>query len=69
MAANERAEAEKILQIKGAEGDAESKYFAGLGIARQWQVIVDGPRNSILAFSGDVLGSTAKDVLDIHGSS
>ncbi|CAL5346245.1 unnamed protein product [Camellia sinensis] len=35
VAANEKAEAEKIVQIKRAEGDAESKYLAGLGIARQ----------------------------------
>uniref|UniRef100_A0A2N9F420 Band 7 domain-containing protein n=1 Tax=Fagus sylvatica TaxID=28930 RepID=A0A2N9F420_FAGSY len=33
VAANEKAEAEKILQIKRAEGDAESKYLSGLGIA------------------------------------
>ncbi|KZV43966.1 pentatricopeptide repeat-containing protein [Dorcoceras hygrometricum] len=34
VAANEKAEAEKILQIKKAEGEAESKYLSGLGIAR-----------------------------------
>nr|TKS17459.1 hypothetical protein D5086_0000013230 [Populus alba] len=31
LAANEKAEAEKIIQIKRAEGEAESKYLAGLG--------------------------------------
>ncbi|KAJ0744028.1 putative Band 7 domain-containing protein [Helianthus annuus] len=41
MAATEKAEAEKILQIKRAEGDVESKYLSGLGIARQRQAIVD----------------------------
>ncbi|KAM0017711.1 putative Band 7/SPFH domain superfamily protein [Helianthus debilis subsp. tardiflorus] len=41
MAATEKAEAEKILQIKRAEGEAESKYLSGLGIARQQQAIVD----------------------------
>ncbi|KAJ0859079.1 hypothetical protein HanRHA438_Chr13g0608351 [Helianthus annuus] len=41
MAAAEKAEAEKILQIKRAEGEAESKYLSGLGIARQRQAIVD----------------------------
>lgn len=65
VAANEKAEAEKILQIKRAEGDAESKYLAGLGIARQRQAIVDGLRDSVLAFSGNVPGTTAKDVLDL----
>ncbi|CAH8304970.1 unnamed protein product [Eruca vesicaria subsp. sativa] len=33
-AASEKAEAGKILQIKRAEGEAESKYLSGLGIAR-----------------------------------
>ncbi|CAH1446786.1 unnamed protein product [Lactuca virosa] len=42
VAANEKAEAEKILQIKRVEGEAESKYLSGLGIARQHQAIVDG---------------------------
>ncbi|KAJ0651257.1 putative Band 7 domain-containing protein [Helianthus annuus] len=41
MAATEKAEAEKILLIKRAEGEAESKYLSGLGIARQRQAIVD----------------------------
>ncbi|KAA8530316.1 hypothetical protein F0562_005025 [Nyssa sinensis] len=65
VAANEKAEAEKIVQIKRAEGDAESKYLAGLGIARQRQAIVDGLRDSVLGFSINVPGTTAKDVLDM----
>ncbi|XP_027346170.1 hypersensitive-induced response protein 2-like isoform X1 [Abrus precatorius] len=64
-AANEKAEAEKILQIKKAEGDAESKYLAGLGVARQRQAIVDGLRDSVLAFSENVPGTTSKDVMDM----
>ncbi|MED6221797.1 HIR complex subunit [Stylosanthes scabra] len=65
MAANEKAEAEKILQIKRAEGESESKYLAGLGIARQRQAIVDGLRDSVLAFSENVPGTTSKDVMDM----
>ncbi|CAL9765339.1 unnamed protein product [Musa acuminata subsp. burmannicoides] len=65
VAANEKAEAEKILQIKRAEGEAESKYLSGLGIARQRQAIVDGLRDSVLAFSVNVPGTTAKDVMDM----
>lgn len=65
VAANEKAEAEKILQIKKAEGEAESKYLSGLGIARQRHAIVDGLRDSVLAFSQNVPGTTAKDVLDM----
>ncbi|CAL9097535.1 unnamed protein product [Musa acuminata var. zebrina] len=65
VAANEKAEAEKILQIKRAEGEAESKYLSGLGIARQRRAIVDGLRDSVLAFSVNVPGTTAKDVMDM----
>ncbi|KAK9271507.1 hypothetical protein L1049_001867 [Liquidambar formosana] len=65
LAANEKAEADKILQIKRAEGDAESKYLSGLGIARQRQAIVDGLRDSVLAFSVNVPGTTSKDVMDM----
>lgn len=65
LAANEKAEAEKILQIKRAEGEAESKYLSGLGIARQRQAIVDGLRDSVLGFAVNVPGTTAKDVMDM----
>jgi len=64
-AASEKAEAEKILQIKRAEGEAESKYLSGMGIARQRQAIVDGLRNSVLAFSESVPGTSSKDVMDM----
>ncbi|KAK2411283.1 HIR complex subunit [Trifolium repens] len=65
MAASDKAEAEKILQIKRAEGEAESKYLSGLGIARQRQAIVDGLRDSVIGFSVNVPGTTAKDVMDM----
>lgn len=65
LATNEKAEAEKILQIKRAEGEAESKYLSGLGIARQRQAIVDGLRDSVLAFSENVPGTSAKEVMDM----
>ncbi|XP_078169011.1 hypersensitive-induced response protein 1-like [Carex rostrata] len=65
LAANEKAEADKIIQIKRAEGEAESKYLAGVGIARQRQAIVDGLRDSVLAFSEGVPGTSARDVMDM----
>ncbi|KAG5614832.1 hypothetical protein H5410_014656 [Solanum commersonii] len=65
VAANEKPEAEKILQIKKAEGEAESKYLSGLGIARQRQAIVDGLRDSVLAFSENVPGTSPRDVMDM----
>ncbi|CAI6009141.1 unnamed protein product [Closterium sp. NIES-65] len=65
QATQEKAEAEKILQVKKAEGDAEAKYLAGVGVARQRQAIVDGLRESVMGFSSQVPGTTAKDVLDM----
>lgn len=64
-AASEKAEADKILQIKRAEGEAEAKYLAGLGIARQRQAIVDGLRDSVLGFASNVPGTSSKDVMDM----
>jgi len=65
VATKDKAEAEKILQIKRAEGEAEAKYLSGLGIARQRQAIVDGLRDSVLAFSDNVPGTTAREVMDM----
>nr|XP_043607250.1 hypersensitive-induced response protein-like protein 1 [Erigeron canadensis]XP_043607251.1 hypersensitive-induced response protein-like protein 1 [Erigeron canadensis] len=65
LAATEKAEADKILQVKRAEGEAEAKHLSGLGIARQRQAIVDGLRDSVLGFSVNVPGTTPKDVMDM----
>eukprot|EP01089_Gocevia_fonbrunei_P020242 TRINITY_DN747_c0_g1_i2.p1 TRINITY_DN747_c0_g1~~TRINITY_DN747_c0_g1_i2.p1 ORF type:complete len:260 (+),score=68.51 TRINITY_DN747_c0_g1_i2:123-902(+) len=65
VAAADRAEAGKIAVIKNAEADAESKYLAGVGIARQRMAIVDGLRDSVVNFSKGVEGSSAKDVMDL----
>lgn len=64
-AANEKAEAEKIVQVKAAEADAESKYLSGIGVARQRQAIVNGLRDSIVDFSDGVEGTRPKDVMDL----
>jgi regulator of protease activity HflC (stomatin/prohibitin superfamily) len=64
-AAAERAEAEKILQVKAAEAEAESKYLSGLGVAKQRKAIVDGLRDTVNGFSHDVDGAGPRDVLDL----
>lgn len=46
-AAIEKGEADKILQIKAAEADAEAKYQSGLGIARMRKAITEGFSESI----------------------
>ncbi|KAK4480592.1 hypothetical protein RD792_013670 [Penstemon davidsonii] len=60
-----KGEAEKILQIKKAEGEAEAKYLGGVGVARQRQAITDGLRENILNFSDKVEGTSAKEVMDL----
>ncbi|WCJ36520.1 SPFH/Band 7/PHB domain-containing membrane-associated protein family [Euphorbia peplus] len=60
-----KGEAEKILQVKRAEAEAEAKYLGGVGVARQRQAITDGLRENILNFSHKVEGTTAKEVMDL----
>lgn len=60
-----RGKADKILQVKKAEGDAEAKYLAGVGVARQRQAITDGLRENVLEFSHKVPGTSSKDVMDL----
>ncbi|XP_026432851.1 hypersensitive-induced response protein 1-like isoform X2 [Papaver somniferum] len=73
LAATDKAEAKKILQIKRpetknillikrAEGKAGSKYLSGPGIARKGQVIVDGLRNSAIRISVNVPAGTSVKV-------
>jgi regulator of protease activity HflC (stomatin/prohibitin superfamily) len=65
LAATERAEAEKILAVKQAEAEAESKHLQGQGIARQRKAIVDGLRDSVGEFQDSVHGMSAKDILEL----
>lgn len=61
----EKAEGQKILQVKSAEAEAEAKYLSGVGVAKQRKAIVDGLRTSIVDFSEGVQGATSKDVMDL----
>ena len=40
-------------------------WLVGVGVARQHQSIVDGLRDSVLAFSKKVPSTTAKDIMDM----
>jgi len=62
-AANARGEAEKILKVKQAEAEAQSKQLQGQGIANQRKAIIDGLRESVETFKAGVEGATAKDVM------
>jgi regulator of protease activity HflC (stomatin/prohibitin superfamily) len=65
VAANEKGEADRILKVKAAQGDAESKALQGKGIADQRQAIVAGLRDSVDEFRRSVPGTTAKDVMNL----
>ena len=64
-AAAEKAEAEKILFVKAAEADADSKYLSGQGVARQRTAIVNGLRSTVSEYTSEVAGTSATDVLDL----
>jgi len=64
-AAFQKAEGDKIRKVKEAEAEAESKYLSGVGVARQRKAIVDGLRDSIVDFSGNIRGTSSKDVMDL----
>ena len=63
VAAQARGEADKILKVKQAEAEAESKALQGKGIAAERQAIIDGLRSSIENFRESVPGATAEDVM------
>lgn len=65
VAATEKGEADRILKVKAAEGDAESKALQGRGISDQRKAIVAGLRESVDEFQRSVPGTTAKDVMNL----
>src|SRR5580698_3640049 len=65
VAAAAKGEANKILVVKNAEADAESKRLQGEGIAKQRKAIVDGLRESIAAFTDQIGGVSAPDVMKL----
>src|SRR6516225_2248151 len=62
IAAQAKGEANKILTVKNAEAEAESKRLQGEGIANQRKAIVEGLRESVRQFQ-DATGVNATEVL------
>lgn len=58
-----RAETEKLLLVKKAEAEAESKKLQGEGIANQRTAIIEGLRESVTRFSAAVSGASAQDAM------
>jgi regulator of protease activity HflC (stomatin/prohibitin superfamily) len=65
VAAQEKGEADKILQVKAAEAEAESKALSGKGIADQRRAIVNGLRESVGEFRKTISGASAQDVMNL----
>lgn len=65
IAAAAKGEANKILVIKNAEAEAESKRLQGEGIAKERRAIIDGLRESIAAFTDQIGGVSAPEVLKL----
>mmetsp|Transcript_16204 Transcript_16204/g.26703 ORF Transcript_16204/g.26703 Transcript_16204/m.26703 type:complete len:310 (+) Transcript_16204:200-1129(+) len=65
LAAVEKGEADKILQVKAAEADAERKYLDGAGVARQRKAIMDGLGEAVTTFMESVPNADSKTVLDL----
>jgi regulator of protease activity HflC (stomatin/prohibitin superfamily) len=65
VAANARGEAEKILVVKRAEAEAESKALQGQGVANQRKAIIEGLQSSIEQFQRVVGGTSAGEVMQL----
>src|SRR5579871_4172625 len=65
VAANARGEANKILVVKKAEAEAESKALQGQGIANQRKAIIEGLQVSIEQFQKVVAEASAKEVMQL----
>ncbi len=65
VAATARGEADKILVVKKAEAEAESKALQGQGIANQRKAIIEGLQVSIEQFQKVVEGASAKEVMQL----
>ena len=65
VAANARGEAEKILVVKKAEAEAESKALQGQGFANQRKAIIEGLQGSIEQFQKSVAGASTSEVMQL----
>ena len=65
VAAAARGEAEKILVVKKAEAESESKALQGQGIANQRRAIIEGLQTSVEQFQKAVNGASAMEVMQL----
>lgn len=65
VVASERGEAERILKVKAAQADAESKALQGKGIADQRKAIIEGLSESVDEFQTRITSSSAQEVMNL----
>ncbi|MDR3722875.1 MAG: SPFH domain-containing protein [Terracidiphilus sp.] len=65
VAAAARGEAEKIIVVKKAEAEAESKALQGQGIANQRKAIIEGLQVSVEQFQKAVEGASSREVMQL----
>jgi len=65
VAASEKGEAERILKVKAAEAEAQSKALQGKGIADQRRAIIDGLKESVEDFQTTIKGSTSQEIMNL----
>lgn len=64
-AAEHKAELDKIVKIKDSEAEFEEKRLAGVGLAEERRVIMEGLQGSIESFVGSVPDITPQDVTQL----
>lgn len=65
VAASEKGEADRILKVKSAEAEAQSKALQGKGIADQRKAIIEGLKESVDDFQKSISGSSPQDVMNL----
>jgi regulator of protease activity HflC (stomatin/prohibitin superfamily) len=65
VAATARGEADKILVVKKAEAEAESKALQGQGIANQRKAIIEGLQSSIESFQRVIGDTSVSEVMQL----
>lgn len=63
-AAEHKADAEKIIVVKAAEADAESKRLSGEGIAEQRKAIIQGYQESVAGLQAST-GADAREIMSV----
>src|SRR3972149_998252 len=65
LAATEKAQAEYIMTVRAAEGEAESKRLQGVGIANQRKEIAQGLSTAVVDFQKEISSVSPQTVMDL----